>query len=136
MRSRCSRRAATIIEIVMALIILGVAMPTLMNSFVDASSQTVKPTLATIGSFLATERMEEIIGRRYRADDGYGAMTTANFPNESPISGFPAFSRTVTVSYVNSALAGVGGDQGYKLVRVRVTWSGGAVAIERIFADF
>ncbi len=132
------RRSVTIIEIVMAIVILAISMPTLMTAFVEASMQTIQPSLASVASFLATDRMEEIIARRYRATDGYDAVTAANFPAENPVSGFTRYARTVTVTFVNSSLATVGSDQGYKKVRVTVSWNSGAesIAIERIFANF
>ena len=135
---RLSRRSTTIIEVVTALMILGVALPPLMRSFADASIQTVYPSNAAVASYLAVDRMEEIIARRYRGTDGYLSVTTANFPNESPVPGFAIFNRTVAVAFVNSSLAAVGSDQGYKKVTVTVTWESGArkITIEHLFADF
>lgn len=132
------RRATTIVEIVMAVVILAVAVPPLISAFTQSATNTIQPCNAAVASFLATERMEEIIARRYRATDGYAAVTTANFPDESPVTGFPRFSRSVTVAYVNSSLATVGSDVGYKKVRVTVSWNSGSdmVVEERIFADF
>jgi hypothetical protein len=137
-RRRALRASTTIIEVVMALVILSIALPPLMVSFVEASMQSVYPANASVASFLAIERMEEIIARRYRSTDGYGAVTAANFPAETPVSGFPGFSRSVAVSYTNAALGTVASDEGYRKVRVVVTWNGGSdqVAIERAFADF
>ncbi len=136
--SRGSRRATTIIEVVMAIVILGVAMPPLLSAFAEASNQSIWPANAAVASFLTTERMEEIVARRCRANDGYDAVTTANYPNEPTISSFPGFSRTVTVTFTDAALNTVGSDQGYKLVRVSTAWNGGAqeIIIERVFADF
>ncbi|MBK8268360.1 MAG: hypothetical protein IPK83_08680 [Planctomycetes bacterium] len=133
-----SRRATTIIEIVMAIIILAVSVPPLMSAFSQSALNTIHPANAATAAFLATERMEEIVARRYRATDGYAAVTTANFPNESSITNFARFSRTVSVSFVNASLASVGSDQGYKLVRVTVSWNSGAksVVVERVFANF
>ncbi len=130
------RRSATIIEVVAAIVILSVALPTLMGSFADAARQSIGPYQRGIASLLAIERMEQIIARRYRGTDGYSAVTTANFPNESPVSGFPAFARSVTVTYTDESLGPVGSDEGYKRVRVRVQGAGEMIDIERVFADF
>jgi hypothetical protein len=132
------RPSATIIEVVMAVVILSVALPPLMVSFADASMQSVYPSNAAVASFLAIERMEEIVARRYRGTDGYQAVTEANFPAEGSVSGFPGFSRSVTVGYTRASLAPAASDEGYKKARVVVTWNGGAsqIAIERAFADF
>jgi len=122
----------------MAVVILSIALPPLVVSFADASMQSIYPSNASVASFLAIERMEEVVARRYRGTDGYQAVTVTNFPAESPVSGFPGFNRSVAVSYTDASLAPVGSDQGYKKVRVAVTWNGGAdqIAIERAFADF
>ncbi|MBX3395250.1 MAG: hypothetical protein KF841_07765 [Phycisphaerae bacterium] len=135
---RSRRRSVTIVEIVMSIVILSVAIPPLMNAFAESAVQSIHPSLAAVAGFLATDRMEEIIARRYRATDGYSAVTTGNFPDETPVSGFSKFNRSVTISNVTAALQPAGSDQGYKRVRVTVSWNGGAdaVMVERVFADF
>jgi Tfp pilus assembly protein PilV len=132
------RQGATIIELAACIMILAVALPTLLKTFAEASMKSMHPANEAMASFLAIDRMEEIVARRYRGTDGYSAVTTANFPNESPVSGFTGFTRSVTVTTVDSSLATVGSDVGYKKVRVTVTWNSGAnsLVIERIFADF
>lgn len=136
-RSRL-RRSTTIIEVVAALTILSIALPPLMTAFADASRQTIYPANAAVAAFLTVEKMEEIVARRYRGTDGYSAISSANFPAETPVSGFPVFNRSVTITYVNSSLATVGSDQGYKKARVTVTWESGAktTSVEHVFADF
>jgi len=133
----------------MAMVILSIAMPPMIGAFIDASHQSIKPSFATVASFLATERMEEIIARRYRDNTGYDAIeTTINFPAENPVPNIPVesllppkfsfFSRSVTVTFTDAALVAVGSDLGYKKVRVSVTWNNGAdeIFIERVFANF
>lgn len=139
MRSRAARRsAASIIEVVLALVILSVGLPPLMVSFAEAAVQSIRPAQATVAAFLATERMEEIVARRYRGPDGYAAVSEANFPAESEVLGFPGFGRSVTVRYATATLGAAASDVGYKVARVVVTWNGGAdeMAIEHAFADF
>ncbi len=139
MKPRKGRQsAATIIEVVLALMILSVGLPPLMASFAEAAVQSVYPAQATVAAFLATERMEEVVARRYRGTDGYGALTVANFPPEAPVAGFPGFSRSIAVRYTAANLGPAASDEGYKIVRVTVAWDGGAneVAIEHAFADF
>ena len=132
------KRAATIIEVVAAVVILGIAMPTLMRAFTDSAKQSIQPTNATIASFLAIERMEEVIARRYKSTSGYADLIAANFANETPVTGFTRFNRTVTFSEVTSSLAASGSPVGYRKARVTVSWNSGAssLVIERVFADF
>ena len=122
----------------MAIVILSVALPPLISSFVEASMQSILPANSAIASFLVTEKMEEIIARRYRDSDGYMEVTEANYPDETSVAGFPRFDRLVSVTFTDAALTTVGSDVGYKNVRVTVTWNSGAneIVIERVFADF
>lgn len=133
-----AKRATTIIEVIAAMAILSVALPPLISAFAESSRQTIFPSNSAVASFLAIERMEEIMARRYRGTDGYTALTTANFPSEAPVSGLPLFTRTVTIAYVTSGLAPSAEDQGYKKVTVTVTWHNGAqtLSIEHVFAQF
>ena len=132
------KRSTTIIEVVTAMAILAIALPALVSAFAESSRQTIFPSNSAVASYLAIEKMEEIMARRYRGTDGYTALTAANFPAETPVSGLTFFNRSVTVSYVTSALAASASDQGYKKVIVKVTWNSGAQAlsIEHVFADF
>jgi len=125
----------------MVLAILGIALPPLVSAFAEASMQSIRPIRSAQASFLAIERMEEVVARRYRGTDGYAALsvpTAGDFPDESPVGGFASYERTVRVNYVDGDLADVGSDQGYKKASVTVSWDGGdeRVVIERIFADF
>jgi len=131
-------RAMTIVEVVTAIVILSVGLPPLIQAFADSSNQSHLPVNSTIASFLATERMEQIVARRYQNNAGYDALIAANFPAESPVTGFPRFTRTVTISEVTSSLAASGSAEGYRKVRVTVTWQPGnkSMSIERVFANF
>jgi Tfp pilus assembly protein PilV len=130
------RRGTTIIEIAICMMILGVALPPLVTAFADAARQSAQPVGSTIASLLAIEKMEQIVARRYQGTDGYDNVTTVNFPNETPVTGFAGFNRSVTVNYVTSNIAASGSDVGYKLVRITVSWGGQSLFIERIFARF
>jgi hypothetical protein len=127
----------TIIEVAMALTILAIALPPLMLAFADASRQTILPANSAVAGFLAIEKMEEIVARRFRGTDGYVGIDSL-VAMESPVSGFGYFTRTVSESFVNSSLAASASDVGYKKFTVTVTWESGAkqLAIEHIFADF
>ena len=135
---RIRHRGTTIIELVMAIVILGVGLPPLMMAFAESARQSIEPVNATIASFLATERMENVIARRYKNSAGYDAVTAANFPAEIPVAGFTGFNRTVTFAELDSALNASGAPLGYRLVTVTVTWNGGAneISIDRLFSDF
>lgn len=136
------RRGVTIIEVVMALVILSVALPPMVASFADASRQSIRPSNSTVASFLAIDRMEAVVARRYQGTDGYDQLGSMA-GTETAVSGFPRFLRTtvvetVAVDYGTGAITTSGSDVGYKRVRVSVAWNGGAeqMVVEHLFADF
>lgn len=136
------RTGVTIIEVVMALVILSVALPPMVASFADASRQSIRPSNSTVASFLAIDRMEAVVARRYQGTDGYDQLGTMA-ATESAVSGFPQFSRTtvvetVSVNYGTGAVTTSGSDVGYKRVRVSVAWNSGTekMVVEHLFADF
>jgi prepilin-type N-terminal cleavage/methylation domain-containing protein len=143
---RAKRPGVTIIEVVMAIVILSIALPPMVASFADASRQSIRPSNSTVASFLAIDRMEEVVARRYQGTDGYAALTVPSmsaFPAETVVSGFPLFARTtvieyVTINFASGAIAASGSDKGYKRVRVTVTWHSGSekMVVEHLFADF
>lgn len=126
------------IDAIAALVILSVALPPLVGSFAEGARQSIRPMQTSIASFLATERMEQIIALRHTAG-GYSLVTTDNFPDESPVSGFAAFNRTATITEVAASnLSTAESGSGLKKVTVNVTWDGGArkVSVSRLFADY
>ena len=133
-----NRRAMTLIEVAMAVLILSVSMAPLVNSFAENARHTIAATQDSVASFLVTERMEEIIAARYRSPTGYSAVDQASFPGESPVTNFPAFTRTVTVQEVASDLSTAQSGSGIKRVTVNVSWNSGAKQMQlvRIFTDF
>ncbi len=139
MTRRARKRGVTIIEVVMAIVILSIALPPMIVAFAEAAMQSIQPADMTVASFLAIERMEEVIARRFRDSEGYADLTVptvAEFPDEDPVSGYPRIRRTVRVAYVGSALNPADADEGYKKVVVTVAWGAESLAIERVFADF
>lgn len=138
MRTSRTRNGTTIIEVVMAVIILGVGLPPLLFAFAESSMSSIAPSRATVASFLAIERMEQIIARRYKSNAGYSEITTANFPSETPVTGFAAFNRAVTIAEVDANLNASGSPVGYRQVTVTVSWDSGTekVVVQRVFADF
>lgn len=133
-----NRRAMTLIEVAMAVLILSISMTPLMKSFAENARQTISATQDSVASFLVTERMEEIIAARYRSSTGYSNVLQASFSDESPVTNFPAFTRTVTVQEVASDLSTPQTGSGIKRVTVNVSWNSGAKQMQlvRIFADF
>lgn len=136
-RRHVRRRGVTLLDAVAALVILSLALPTLVGSFVEASTQSIRPTFTTTAAFLATERMEEIIARRNQPG-GYAQITAANFPAENPVSGYANYNRAVAVTEVAADLTTPQAGSGLTRVVVTVQWDGGARQVQaaRLFADY
>lgn len=133
-----TRRAMTLIEVTMAVLILSISLGPLLRAFAENAQLTIGATQNSVASFLVTERMEEIVAARYRASTGYANVDQSSFAAESPVTNFPAFSRSVSVREVASDLSTTQNGSGIKRVTVTVTWNSSAKQMQlvRIFTDF
>ncbi len=134
-----SHRAFTLIELLIAVVVLAIATPPLVLALSDASVRRSSRTLDERARWLAAELLEEIIADRHSAARGYSYVLNANYPTQNTISGFPGFSRVVSVTTTGPNFA-VGGS-GYKTVTVTVNWTdprGGAksFALSSVVTDY
>jgi len=116
------RRAFTLIETIAAIVILAVAMPAMMWTLSEAQRQRVDPVMSSRATWLAMEKLEDVIADRHAPSRGWSHLTSANYPDESSIDGFPGFSRRVTLRETGPDLESSG--SGYMLVTVTVQWTG------------
>lgn len=116
-----SRRAFTLVEAIAAIIILAVAVPPMMVAVRDSAVSRADPILQSRARWLVTERLEDIIADRHSPARGYAYVTGTNYPAEATISGFPGFSRAVSIIETGASLLGAG--TGYKTVTVTVSWT-------------
>lgn len=97
----------SLIELVIVIVILGIASAGLMSVFSTGMKGSANPLLENQALQLAQEKMDIIVGDRMNTALGFtylknnGAGTI--YPAENPIAGFPAFSRTVTTFCVAAA---------------------------------
>lgn len=123
MKRRLRRpRAFSLIEAVIAIVILSVAVPAMFWAVRDAAERRAEPVMLNRARWLAAEKIEDILADRANAGRGYGYVVAANYPAESPVTGFAGFSRQVHVSERGADLTSAG--TGYKVVTVRVNYSG------------
>ncbi len=115
-----NRNGFTIIETIIAIVILTLAIPPMLWSLREAHLTRVNPALALQARWLATERMEDIIADRHSNTRGWNYIIEANFPHEPTVAGFAAFSRTVAVIETAADLASPGAE--YKRIIVTVEW--------------
>lgn len=115
-------RAFSLIEAIIAIVILSVAVPAMFWAVRDAAERRVEPVMLNRARWLAAEKIEDILADRANTGRGYGHILAANYPAESPIVGFAGFSRQVTVVERGPDLVGPG--TGYKVVTVSVNYTG------------
>jgi len=91
-------RGFTLIELVLVIVIAGVALFPIAMMFASATANSPQPELVTQAVFLAQDRMENVLGDFHAPSRGYPYISTSNYPAETAISGFPGFTRSVFVS--------------------------------------
>lgn len=121
--TRSARRAFSLIEALIALVILSVAMPTMLWAVRDSISRRANPVLASRARWLAAEKLEDIIADRNSPTRGYSYIVAGNYAAESSVSSFTNFSRSVSISETGVALSGAG--TGYKSVTVTIGYTDG-----------
>ncbi len=118
---------------------LSVAIPPLLWSVRQAHLQRVGPVMASKARWLAQEKLEDIIADRNSSTRGYTYVVQSNYPAEPTISGFPGFSRSVSLAETNADLTTPG--SGYKKVTVTVTWTDASatsrsLAVTTVLTDY
>lgn len=122
--STALRRGFTLIEAIAAIIILTIAIPPLLFAMRDAHVQRVDPVLSSRARWLATAKLEDIIADRHSTTRGYDYLTAGNYPAEPSVSGYPNFSRSVTLTETEADLSTPG--DGFMTVTVTVGWTDGS----------
>ena len=116
-------RALSLIEVVFAIVILGLAVPPLLLQ-ISAGVQAQETALVQNNLCqLAAERMNEIFADHADPTRGYGAILAAAYPDEVAPSGVPGYSRHTEIREVSTTnyltpQAGTG------LKRFKITVSG------------
>ncbi len=118
---RHSRPGFTLIETIAAIVILMVAIPPMLWAIHEAQVQRANPVLASTARWLIIEKLEDVIADRH-GSVGYLALSGSG---PTPVPGYPAFNRTVTVSAPHAHWNGAGWDAGagYKTITVAVDWT-------------
>lgn len=115
--------AFTLIEAIIATIVLGTAMPPMLVGVRDASARRTDAIMASRARWLASERIEDALADRHSAARGYAWVLTSAYPAEPSVAGFASFARSTTVTETGAALSG--GGTGYKTVTCTVSWRDG-----------
>ena len=100
--------------------VLSIATPAIMWSLARANENRTQPLMAGRARFLASERLEGMLADRFAASRGYAYISSANYPAESAVGGFPRFARSVSISETARNMTAAG--TGSKTVTVSVVY--------------
>ena len=152
MRIQSKQAGATLIEAVVAIGVLGLALPPLSNLFAEVSAHTVDDTYQRMAVAYADAMMEEVVARHFEDPDlsegSFGAeeSTRTDYDDIDDYDGFAeaslrqlsgdaldaygGFSRQVTVDNVTAAdpdpsTPSADGSTAFKRIRVAVSWTTG-----------
>lgn len=115
------RRAFTLVEAIVSVVILATATPSVMWAVREAHRDRVSPVKTSYARWLITEKLEDIIADRHSTTRGYTYLVNANYPAEASITGYPGFTRSVAITETGADLASAG--TGFKKATVTVGWT-------------
>ena len=118
------RRAFTLIEAIVAIVVTAVAVPPMVWALREAGLGRVQPVMISRARWLIEERLEDIIADRYSPARGYDYIVNTNYADEGVVTGFEQFARQVRVVETGADLVSAG--TGYKTVTVSVFWADAA----------
>ena len=97
------RRALTLVEVVVTIVILGLAVPPLMYQMAGGVRQQETVLVQQNLTQLASERMWEIYADHADPKRGYGYIEDKAYPAETDPRGLTGYARETTVREVSSA---------------------------------
>ena len=116
------RRAMSLIEVVLAIVILGLAVPPLMIQLGAAVRSQTTSVLQLNMVQLASERLNEVLADYADQSRGYAYIITGNYPGEADPAGFKGYKRVTTVREVDPAdYVSAQPGSGIKRLRIDVT---------------
>jgi len=129
----------SLIEAIIAIVILSIAVPSMILAIRTSHDKRITPVLSSRANWLAAEKIEDVIADRNSDTRGFAYLTSANYPDESSVPGFPNFSRSVSLTQTAPDLATAGA--GYMKVTVTVAWSEGggvtrSLALSTVLTDY
>ncbi len=132
-------RGFTLIEGIVSVVILSTALPGMLWAVSQAHRDRIGPIKASQARWLATEKLEDIIADRHSTTRGYTYLSNSNYSAESSITGYPGFTRAVTIGETAADLVSAG--TGFKKATVTVTWTNAqgqskSLAIATVLTDY
>jgi prepilin-type N-terminal cleavage/methylation domain-containing protein len=133
------RLGFTLTETIAALVILSIGLPPMLWSVRDAHAHRANSVLASRARWLATEKLEDIVADRHSTTRGYTYLVPGNYAADPPITGFPGYSRSVTLNETLADLVTAG--SGYMNVTVTVSFTDAwgasqSLAVTTVLTDY
>ncbi|MEW6252976.1 MAG: prepilin-type N-terminal cleavage/methylation domain-containing protein, partial [Planctomycetota bacterium] len=123
MRPRPPRRGLSLIEVVLAIVLLGLAVPTLLVQIGAGARQQAASAIQQNLIQLASERLGEIYADHANPTCGYGYIVASAYPAESAPGGRAGYGRQTEVREVSPA-DHTTPTPGSGIKRVRITVTG------------
>lgn len=124
---KMGNRGLTFVEIILVIVLMGIAIPALVGAVSFITQSQVNPMGTTVATALAQEQVEATMAQKQStcAGCGYANVPPANCAVPlvgvfNPVAGYTNYQIKVDAECVNSGLATVFTDQGYKKVTVTV----------------
>lgn len=121
----------TLIEVIIAVVVLAIAIPPVFWALRDANVKRVDPINLSRARWLVNEKIEDVLADARSTTRGYSYLVSGNYASESPVSGFSGFSRSVVISESGASLVS-GSGTGYKTVAVTVNYVDGKGATKSL----
>ncbi|MCZ6835907.1 MAG: type II secretion system protein [Planctomycetota bacterium] len=115
------RHGVTLIETIIAIVVLSIALPPMLWSIREAQIQRANPVLSSRARWLAVSKLEDVIADRHSTTRGYDYLIGANYSYEPTLTGYAGFSRRVVLNETLADLATPG--DGHMNVSVEVSWT-------------
>ena len=89
----------SLIEAIAVMVLLGIGIVAIMSMFSTGTRTLSLNVDSQVATQLVQQRAEQILADRRNPSRGYAYVTTDNrYPNETPVTGFPNYNRTVTAT--------------------------------------
>lgn len=126
------QKGFTLIETILAMLVLAVGIFGTMHLFYQTTHRTFETDAYLKATALAREKLEEITFDKKM--NGYAYAVDANYPVSEVLTGnFSDFTRTISIREVDATdLNTTQNNSGYKKVTVMVSWSGGSLTLDTL----
>lgn len=96
----------SLMELIMVIILMTIAIPAIVSMYTTVLTNSHNAEYMTIADLLAIEQVETILADKAgtSAGFGYASINTARYAAVNPPAPFTAFTRTVTVTTINTGL--------------------------------